>query len=334
MMVAFWAILTGYSNSVDAAVKLKSPYVVDHSHVLNESDVNFIDDVNKTVLSRVRTHPHIYVYITGSLYDASRSQSSYNGGSAKDEEGVNRRENCSKNTIEKYTDGRKLNGLIVRVKAHQKSPEDNTGESIDGQLVDGQLVRHSVRQLRVKAHQKRPEDNTGESINGQPVDGQLVRHSVRELRVKAHQKSPEDNTGENIDGQLVHHSVRELRVKAHQKFTQLNLRENDVLLYCSLIDRQIVYYRGNDLRVVFPANCFDVVYTRGCQHDLNAGNFENGIISTVKNASNHIQENSIRIGARHNYDRIKKLCMYWGITIGIFLVISLVVWQRRRLAEG
>lgn len=109
------------------------------------------------------------------------------------------------------------------------------------------------------------------------------------------------------------------------------LRENDVLLYCSLVDRQIVYYRGNDLRVVFPANRFDVVYTRGCQHDLNAGNFENGIISTVKNASNHIQENSIRIGSRHNYDRIKKLCMYWGIVIGIFLVISLVIWQRRRL---
>ena len=137
------------------------------------------------------------------------------------EEGVNR----SKNTIEKYTDARKLNGLIVRVKAHQKSPEDNTGESIDGQP---------------------------------------VHHSVRELRVKAHQKSPEDNTGESIDGQLVHHSVRELRVKAHQKFTQLNLRENDVLLYCSLVDRQIVYYRGNDLRVVFPANRFDAVYTRGC----------------------------------------------------------------------
>ena len=137
MMVAFWAIFTGYikTNSVQAASKLKSPYVVDHSHVLNESDVNFINDVNKTVLSRVRTHPHIYVYITGSLYDASRSQSSYNGGSAKDEEGVNRRENGSKNTIEKYTDGRKLNGSIVRVKAHQKSSEDNTGESIDGQLV-------------------------------------------------------------------------------------------------------------------------------------------------------------------------------------------------------
>lgn len=207
MMVAFWSILTGYAktNSVDAAVKLKSPYVVDHSHVLNESDVNFIDDVNRTVLSHVRTHPHIYVYITGSLYDASRSQSSYNGGSAKDEEGVNRRENSSKNTIEKYTDSRKLNGLIVRVKAHQKSSEDNTGE--------------------------------------------------------------------RIDGQPVHHSVRALRVKAHQKFTQLHLRENDVLLYCSLADRQIVYYRGNDLRVVFPANCFDVVYTRGCQHDLNSGNF-------------------------------------------------------------
>ena len=272
MMVAFWAIFTGYTktNSVDAAVKLKSPYVVDHSHVLNESDVNFINDVNKTVLSHVRTHPHIYVYITGSLYDASRSQSGYNGGLAQDasEEGVNRRENGSKNTIEKYTDARKLNGLIVRVKAHQRSPEDNTGESIDGQ----------------------------------PGDVQLVRHSVRELRVKA-----------------------------HQKFTQLHLRENDVLLYCSLVDRQIVYYRGNDLRVVFPANRFDVVYTRGCQHDLNAGNFENGIISTVKNASNHIQENSIRIGARHNYDRIKKLCMYWGIIIGIFVVVSLVVWQRRRL---
>ena len=301
MMVAFWVIFMGYAktNSVDAATRLKSPYVIDHSHVLNESDVNFIDDVNKTVLSRVRTHPHIYVYITGSLYDASRSQSSYNGGSAQDasEEGVNRRENSSKNTIEKYTDGRKLNGLIVCVKAYQKSPEDNTGESIDGQ----------------------------------PVDVQLVRHSVRELRVKAHQKSPEDNTGENIDGQLVHHSVRELRVKAHQKFTQLHLRENDILLYCSLVHRQIVYYRGNDFRVVFPANCFDVVYTRGCQHDLNAGNFENGIISTVKNTSNHIQENSIRIGAKHNYDRIKKLCMYWGITIGIFLVVSLVIWQRRRL---
>ena len=254
MIVAFWVILTGYTktNSVDAAAKLKSPYVIDHSHVLNESDVNFIDDVNRTVLSRVRTHPHIYVYITGSLYDASRSQSSYNGGLAKDEEGVNRRENGSKNTIEKYTDGRKLNGLIVRVKSHQKSPEDNTGESIGGQLVDGQLVRHSVR---------------------------------------------------------------ELRVKAHQKFTQLHLHENDILLYCSLVDRQIVYYRGNDLRVVFPANRFDVVYTRGCQHDLNAGNFENGIISTVKNTSNHIQENSIRIGAKHNYDRIKKLCVYWGITI-------------------
>ena len=263
MMVASWAIFTGYTNSVDAAAKLKSPYVVDHSHVLNESDVNFIDDVNQTILSHVRTHPHIYVYITGSLYDVSRSQSSYNGGSAKDEEGVNRRENGSKNTIEKYTDTRKLNGLIIRVKAHQKSPEDNTGES----------------------------------INGKPV----------------------------------HHSVRELRVKAHQKFTQLNLRENDVLLYCSLVDRQIVYYRGDDLRVVFPANRFDVVYTRGCQHDLNAGNFENGIISTVKNTSNHIQENSIRIGARHNYDRIKELCMYWGIIIGIFLVISLVIWQRRRL---
>lgn len=137
MMVAFWAILMGYTNSVDAAAKLKSPYVVDHSHVLNESDVNFINDVNKTVLSRVRTHPHIYVYITGSLYDASRSQSSYNGGSAKDasEEGVNRRKNGSKNTVEKYTDARKLNGLIVRVKAHQKSPEDNTEESINGQLV-------------------------------------------------------------------------------------------------------------------------------------------------------------------------------------------------------
>lgn len=294
MMVAFWAIFMGYTNSVDVAAKLKSPYVVDHSHVLNESDVNFIDDVNKTVLSRVRTHPHIYVYIAGSLYDASRSQSSYNGGSAKDasEEGVNRRENGSKNTIEKYTDVRKLNGLIVRVKVHQKSPEDNTGES----------------------------------INGQPV-----HHSVRELCVKAHQKSSEDNTGESIDGQLVHDSVRELRVKAHQKFTQLHLRENDVLLYCSLVDRQIVYYRGNALRVVFPANRFDVVYTRGCQHDLNAGNFENGIISTVKNTSNHIQENSIRIGAKHNYDRIKKLCMCWGITIGIFLVISLIVWHRKRL---
>lgn len=253
----------GCTNSVYAAAKLKSHYVVDHSHVLNESDVNFINDVNKTVLGRVRTHPHIYVYITGSLYDASRSQSSYNGGSSKDEEGVNRRENSSKNTIEKYTDERKLNGLIVRVKAHQKSPEDNTGES--------------------------------------------------------------------IDGQLVHHSVRELRVKVHQKFTQLHLRKNDVLLYCSLVDRQIVYYRGNDLRVVFPANRFDVVYTRGCQHDLNAGNFENGIISTVKNTSNHIQENSIRIGAKHNYDRIKKLCMCWGITIGIFLVISLIVWHRKRL---
>lgn len=265
MMVAFWAIFTGYINSVHATAKLRSPYVVDHSHVLNESDVNFINDVNQTTLSRVRTHPHIYVYITGSLYDASRSQSSYNGGSAKDtsEEGVNRRENGSKNTIEKYTDARKLNGLIVRVKAHQKSPADNTGE--------------------------------------------------------------------RIDGQLVHHSVRELRVKAHQKFTQLNLRENDVLLYCSLVDRQIVYYRGNDLRVVFPANRFDAVYTRGCQHDLNAGNFENGIISTVKNTSNHIQENSIRVGARHNYDRIKKLCMYWGITIGIFLIVSLVIWQRKRL---
>ena len=241
MMVAFWVILTGYTNSVQAATKLKSPYVVDHSHVLNESDVNFIDDVNKTVLGRVRTHPHIYVYITGSLRDASRSQSSYNGGSDASEEGVNRRKNGSKNTIEKYTDGRKLNG------------------------------------------------------------------------------------------QFVHYSVRELRVKAHQKFTQLHLRENDVLLYCSLVDRQIVYYRGNDLRVVFPANRFDVVYTRGCQHDLNAGNFENGIISTVKNTSNHIQENSIRIGAKHNYDRIKKLCMYWGITIGIFLVVSLVIWQRKRL---
>lgn len=265
MMVAFWAILMGYTNSVDASAKLKSPYVIDHSHVLNESDVNFINDVNKTVLSHVRTHPHIYVYITGSLYDASRSQSSYNGGSAKDasEEGVNRRENGSKNTIEKYTDVRKLNGLIVRVKVHQKSPEDNTWES----------------------------------INGQPV----------------------------------HHSVRELRVKAHQKFTQLHLRENDVLLYCSLVDRQIVYYRGNALRVVFPTNRFDVVYTRGCQHDFNAGDFENGIISTVKNASNHIQENSIRIGAKHNYDRIKKLCIYWGIIIVTFLVISLVVWQRRRL---
>lgn len=252
MMVAFWAILTGYNkiNLFDAAAKLRSPYVVDHSHVLNESDVNFINDVNQTTLSRVRTHPHIYVYITGSLYDASRSQSSYNGGSAKDasEKGVNRRENGSKNTIEKYTDARKLNGLIVRVKAHQKSLEDNTGESIDGQP---------------------------------------VHHSVRELRVKAHQKSPEDNTGESIDGQPVHRSVRELRVKAHQKFTQLHLRENDVLLYCSLVDRQIVYYRGNDLRVVFPANRFDVVYTRGCQHDLNAGNFENGIISTVKNTSSH-----------------------------------------------
>lgn len=272
MMVAFWAILTGYAktNSVDAAAKLKSPYVVDHSHVLNESDVNFIDDVNRTVLSHVRTHPHIYVYITGSLYDASRSQSSYNGGSAQDasEAGVNCRENSSKNTIEKYTDARKLNGLIVRVKAHQKSSEENTGES----------------------------------IGGQPVDGQPV-----------------------------HYSVRELRVKAHQKFTQLHLRENDVLLYCSLVDRQIVYYRGNDLRVVFPANRFDVVYTRGCQHDLNAGNFENGIISTVKNTSNHIQENSIRIGAKHNYDRIKKLCVYWGITIGIFIVVLLAVWQRRRL---
>lgn len=265
MMVTFWAILMGYikTNSVDAAVKLKSPYVVDHSHVLNESDVNFINDVNQTTLSRVRTHPHIYVYITGSLYDASRSQSSYNGRFAKDEEGVNRRENSSKNNIEKYTDTRKLNGLIIRVKVHQKSPEDNTGEI--------------------------------------------------------------------IDGQLVHHSVRELRVKAHQKFTQLHLRENDVLLYCSLVDRQIVYYRGNDLRVVFPANRFDVVYTRGCQHDLNAGDFENGIISTVKNTSNHIQENSIKIGARHNYDRIKKLCMYWGITIGIFLVVPLVIWQRKRL---
>lgn len=151
------------------------------------------------------------------------------------------------------------------------------------------------------------------------------------MRVKAHQKSPEDNAGESIDGQPVHRSVRALRVKANQKFTQLNLRENDVLLYCSLVDRQIVYYRGNDLRVVFPANRFDAVYTRGCQHDLNAGNFENGIISTVKNTSNHIQENSIRIGARHNYDQIKKLFMYWGITIGIFLVILLVVWQRRRL---
>ena len=169
MMVAFWAILTGYTktNSVDAAVRLKSPYVVDHSHVLNESDVNFINDVNQTALSRVRTHPHIYVYITGSLRDASRSQSSYNGGSAKDEEGVNRRENGSKNTIEKYTDAWKLNGQFVR------------------------------------------------------------------------------------------HSVRELRVKAHQKFTQLHLCENDVLLYCSLVDRQIVYYRGDDLRVVFPANRFD-----------------------------------------------------------------------------
>lgn len=176
---------------------------------------------------------------------------------------MNRRENISKNTIEKYTDARKLNGLIVRVKVHQKSPEDNTGE--------------------------------------------------------------------RIDGQPVHQSVRELRVKAHQKFTQLNLRENDVLLYCSLVDRQIVYYRGNDLRVVFPANRFDAVYTRGCQHDLNAGNFENGIISTVKNASNHIQENSIRIGARHNYDRIKELCMYWGITIGIFIVVLLAVWQRKQL---
>ena len=198
MMVAFWAILTGYTktNSVDAAVRLKSPYVVDHSHVLNESDVNFINDVNQTALSRVRTHPHIYVYITGSLRDASRSQSSYNGGSAKDEEGVNRRENGSKNTIEKYTDAWKLNG-------------------------------------------------------------QFVRHSVRELRVKAHQKSPKDNTGESIDGQPVRHSVRELRVKAHQKFTQLHLCENDVLLYCSLVDRQIVYYRGDDLRVVFPANRFD-----------------------------------------------------------------------------
>lgn len=265
MMVAFWAIFTGYINSVHAAAKLRSPYVVDHSHVLNESDVNFINDVNQTTLSHVRTHPHIYVYITGSLYDASRSQSSYNGGSAKDtsEEGVNRRENGSKNTIEKYTDARKLNGLIVRVKAHQKSPADNTGE--------------------------------------------------------------------RIDGQLVHYSVRALRVKAHQKFTQLHLRENDVLLYCSLVDRQIVYYRGNDLRVVFPANRFDVVYTRGCQHDLNAGDFENGIISTVKNASNHIQENSIRIGARHNYDRIKELCMYWGITIGIFIVVLLAVWQRKQL---
>lgn len=151
MMVAFWAILMGYTNSVDAAAKLKSPYVVDHSHVLNESDVNFIDDVNKTVLSRVRTHPHIYVYITGSLYDASRSQSSYNGGSTKDasEEGVNCRKNGSKNTVEKYTDARKLNGLIVRVKAHQKSPEDNTGKSIDEQP-----VHYSVRALRVKAHQK------------------------------------------------------------------------------------------------------------------------------------------------------------------------------------
>lgn len=256
----------GYTNSVQVAAKLKSPYVVDHSHVLNESDVNFIDDVNKTaVLGRVRTHPHIYVYVTGSLHDASRNQSSYNGGSAKDasEEDVNRRENGSKNTVEKYTDARKLNGLIVRVKAHQKSLEDNTGES--------------------------------------------------------------------IDEQPVRHSVRELRVKAHQKFTQLHLRENDVLLYCSLVDRQTVYYRGNDLRVVFPANRFDVVYTRGCQHDLNAGNFENGIISTVKNTSNHIQENSIGIGARHNYDRIKELCMYWGIVIGIFLVFSLVIWQRRRL---
>ena len=274
MMVAFWAVLMGYTkiNSVDAATKLKSPYVVDHSHVLNESDVNFIDDVNKTVLGRVRTHPHIYVYIMGSLYDASRSQSSYNGGSAKDEEGVNRRENGSKNTIEKYTDGRKLNG-------------------------------------------------------------QFVHYSVRELRVKAHQKSPKDNTGESIDGQPVRHSVRELRVKAHQKFTQLHLCENDVLLYCSLVDRQIVYYRGDDLRVIFPANRFDVVYTRGCQHDMNAGNFENGIISTVKNASNHIQENSIRIGARHNYDRIEKLCIYWGITIGIFLVVFLVIWQRERLNE-
>ena len=27
----------------------------------------------------------------------------------------------------------------------------------------------------------------------------------------------------------------------------------------------------------------------------------------------------------------KKLCMYWGIMIVIFLVISLVVWQCRRL---
>lgn len=270
MMVAFGAIFTGYINSVHAAAKLRSPYVVDHSHVLNESDVNFINDVNQTTLSHVRTHPHIYVYITGSLYDASRSQSGYNGGSAKDtsEEGVNRRENGSKNTIEKYTDARKLNGLIVRVKAHQKSSEENTGES----------------------------------IGGQPVDGQPV-----------------------------HYFVRELRVKAHQKFTQLHLRENDVLLYCSLVDRQIVYYRGNDLRVVFPANRFDAVYTRGCQHGLNAGNFENGIISTVKNTSNHIQENSIRIGARHNYDRIKELCMYWGITIGIFLIVSLVIWQRKRL---
>ena len=149
MMVAFWAIFMGYTNSVDVAAKLKSPYVVDHSHVLNESDVNFIDDVNKTVLSRVRTHPHIYVYIAGSLYDASRSQSSYNGGSDASEEGVNRRENGSKNTIEKYTDARKLNRLIVRVKAHQKSSEDNTEESINVQL-----VHHSVRELRVKAHQK------------------------------------------------------------------------------------------------------------------------------------------------------------------------------------
>ena len=75
------------------------------------------------------------------------------------------------------------------------------------------------------------------------------------------------------------------------------------------------------------------MYTRGCQHAMNAGNFENGIISTVKNASNHIQENSIRIGAKHNYDRIKKLCVYWGITIGIFLVVFLVIWQRERLNE-
>lgn len=91
------------------------------------------------------------MYITGSLHDASRSQSSYNGGSAKDasDEGVNRRENGSKNTVEKYTDARKLNGLIVRVKVHQKSPEDNTGESINGQP-----VHYSVRVLRVKAHQK------------------------------------------------------------------------------------------------------------------------------------------------------------------------------------